>query len=164
MSENKKILSITPEPKKIHRDLSISDQIIPDFESIKFSGNDRLTFDGYKLRWHGSSSSEYSAFSGQSDLSARESVKEFGPTPQGLYAIDPKNIEKLEPSDDWGKFRVKVEPYQATVDRMVNCFKAVRTGIYIHGGETKGTRGCIEINDDQEETMFLINLKSMDAR
>ena len=31
--------------------------------------------------------------------------------------------------------------------------------MYIHGGSYKGTHGCIEINDDQEEEDFFARLK-----
>ena len=121
--------------------------------------HDRLTFDGYTLKWNGITPAEYDAFSGQADFSARESKKDLGPTPQGLFAIDPANIEELEPSDDWGRYRVKIEPYRSTVQRMSNCFEAIRTSMYIHGGKVSGTSGCIEINDDQQEINFFKKLK-----
>ncbi|WP_042153421.1 MULTISPECIES: DUF2778 domain-containing protein [unclassified Pseudoalteromonas] len=133
-------------------------ELSPSSESL--NSFDRLTFDGYRLRWHGASPAEYNAFSGQSDLSARESKKDLGPTPQGLFAIDPANIEELEPSNDWGSYRVKIEPYRSTVQRMSNCFDAIRTSMYIHGGKVNGTSGCIEINDDQQEKAFFEKLKS----
>jgi hypothetical protein len=124
------------------------------------TSNDRLLFDGYKLYWQGSAPASYTAFSGPSDESLRESVKDYGPTPQGLFAVDPANIEELQPSADWGKFRVKIEPYRATVKRMTDCFPQIRTAMYIHGGSDAGTHGCIEINDDSEESSFFAKLKS----
>ena len=42
---------------------------------------------------------------------------------------------------------------------MEKCFKAIRTGLYIHGGKIKGTHGCIEINDDKEEKSFFTKLQ-----
>jgi hypothetical protein len=65
----------------------------------------------------------------------------------------------LEPSDDWGEHRVKLEPYKATVERMKDCFKLIRTGMYIHGGNVVGSHGCIEINDDTEDESFFEKLK-----
>lgn len=121
---------------------------------------DRLMFDGYTLYWQGSNPSTYTGFSGQANEGAKESVKDTGPIPQGKYAIDPNNIELLQPSPDWGSHRVKAEPYKATVDRMSDCFKVIRTGMYIHGGSVTGTSGCIELNDDAEENAFFDKLKA----
>lgn len=129
-------------------------------------GSDRLTFDGYKLTWHGASSESWTAFSGRDDESADEAVKDEGPTPQGLYTIDPKNIQLVSalppPHDDavaWGKRRVRIEPQKTTLDRMNNCLKVLRTGMYVHGGDDLGTLGCIEINDDKEEDSFFDKLQ-----
>jgi hypothetical protein len=136
-------------------DLSIADNV---GLSTTIRGNDRLSFDGYKLTWHGSSGESWNAFSGQADESAKESEKNLGPIPQGKYAIDPENIEEFDESPDWGKHRVKIEPYRATVDRMGDCFAAVRTGFYVHGGSVKGTIGCIELNEDADEKAFFDRL------
>lgn len=159
MAKKSKSRLAAPGPQKKETDLVVSDPVDSAFKTASIAGNDRLTFDGYKLRWQGASPTEYDAFSGQADQSARESKKDLGPTPQGLFAVDPKNIEDLEPSDDWGHHRVRIEPYRATVDRMKDCFEAIRTGMYIHGGTVKGTHGCIEINDDDEEKYFFTKLK-----
>ena len=102
MSERRKKNLLVPGPQKKHTDLVVSMPVESVFETTASAGNDRLIFDGYKLRWLGSSPAEYCVFSGQADLSARESKKDLGPTPQGLFAADPANIEELEPSDDWG--------------------------------------------------------------
>jgi hypothetical protein len=120
---------------------------------------DRLTFNGYELVWHGLNEKSYTAFSGPADESARESDKDIGPTPQGFYSVDPNDVEVFDPSDDWGEHRVKITPYRETVSRMRNCFKVVRTNMYIHGGAVTGTHGCIEINDDGEEYDFFKRLK-----
>src|SRR5262245_35700835 len=112
-----------------------TDVVIADERAIRTAqalGADRLTFDGYTLRWHGSSPASYTAFSGPANESLRESVKDDGPTPQGLFAVDPANVEELEPTDDWGRHRVRLEPYGTTVDRMKTCFGLIRTGMYIH--------------------------------
>src|SRR4051812_15736124 len=79
-------------------------------------GGDRMTFDGYVLTWHGAGGKSFTAFSGAPDESVKESVKDVGPTPQGKYTVDPNSIEELEPSDDWGEPRVRLEPLKATVD------------------------------------------------
>ncbi len=129
-------------------------------------GSDRLTFDGYRLTWHGASSESWTAFSGRADESADEAVKDEGPTPQGMYTIDPKNIQLVStlppPHNDaaaWGKRRVRIEPQKTTLDRMNSCLKVLRCGMYVHGGEKLGTLGCIEINDDREEDAFFDKLR-----
>jgi hypothetical protein len=118
-----------------------------------------LTFDGYLLTWHGENGRTYTAFSGPADESMRESLKNFGPTPQGTYSIDPKLIEVFDPSDDWGEHRVMLIPHRPTIERMKKYFEFVRTEMYIHGGTFTGTHGCIEINDDSEELDFFQRLK-----
>ena len=143
-------------PPHVPSDLTISESL--DFRVTGLAG-DRLLFDGYTLSWLGSSPASFIGFSGMADESAKESVKDIGPTPQGKYAVDPANIEILVPSDDWGEHRVKLEPYKETVTRMSDCFKVIRTGMYIHGGTFTGTHGCIELNDDADEAAFFKKLK-----
>lgn len=159
MANNQKRIKVNV--KSSSSDLPISNDVKESSSGIEgLNSYDRLTFDGYQLHWLGASHSEYDAFSGQADLSARESKKDFGPTPQGLFAIDPANIEELELTDGWGSYRVKLEPYRSTVQRMSNCFDAIRTNMYIHGGKVRGTSGCIEINDDQQAKKFFEKLKN----
>ncbi|EJM48106.1 hypothetical protein [Pseudomonas sp. GM48] len=118
----------------------------------------RLTFDGYKLRWVAAQTKEWVAFSGVADESARESEQDIGPTPQGHFTIDPADIQYLEEGPDWGAHRVRLQPVAETVTRMRDCFKLIRTGMYIHGGDVKGTKGCIELNDSVEENAFFVAL------
>jgi hypothetical protein len=128
---------------------------------ISTAAADRLTFDGYTLTWHGSQPKSWTGFSGPPDESANEATKDIGPTPQGLFAVDPSRIETWpEPDVDWGLHRVPLEPYASTVTRMKDCLKVIRTGMYIHGGDEKGTHGCIEVNDDAEEQDFFSRLQS----
>lgn len=141
-------------------------EIIDDSESEALArGAATLLFDGYNLLWRDTSgSTSYSAFSGKADESAKESVKDEGPIPQGEYAVDPANIQDLEPSDDWGSYRVKCEPVKKTVDRMRDCFGVIRTGFYIHGGNESGSSGCIELNDDAVEAAFFKRLREYGAK
>jgi hypothetical protein len=113
-------------------DLLVSDLIR---EIYPRSVLDRLSFDGYTLMWHGAKPDTYTGFSGLADESARESVADAGPVPQGKYAIDPKNINKMKPAEfkAWGQHRVLMEPYASTVERMRSCFNTVRTQMYVHG-------------------------------
>ena len=120
----------------------------------------RLTFDGFKLKWHGTFPVEYDAFSGLAGLSARESEVSKGPIPQGLFVVHPDKIEELEPSNGWGKYRVIIWALTVTRTRMKRCFGVVRKQLYIHGGSKKGTSGCIEINNDEQEERFFSKLKA----
>jgi hypothetical protein len=140
-------------------DVPISVEVDRDGAGAHVLGADRLTFDGYKLTWHGSDGKSYTGFSGPANESSKESEKDVGPTPQGKYAVDPANIEELQPSPDWGEHRVRLEPYKETVQRMTDCFKVVRTGMYIHGGSETGSHGCIELNNDSDEKDFFARLK-----
>lgn len=142
-----------PAPKG-NLDLEVADAVGGAKGGLSATGADRLTFDGYTLTWHGSNAKSWSAFSGPEDESASEATKDVGPTPQGLYAIDPAAIEQLVPTPDWGSYRVRLDPYASTVDRMKSCLKVIRTGMYIHGGEQTGTKGCIELNKDRDEAEF----------
>ncbi len=125
---------------------------------------DRLSFDGYKLHWHGNSPTSWDAFSGLKDEAAKESDKNAGPIPQGKYAIDPENIETFPEDPDWGRHRVKIEPIRKTMERMRNCFKQVRSGFYVHGGSNKGTIGCVELNTDANEDAFFQRLSKLNHR
>lgn len=151
--------------RRVGADLIISAPVDLTADSSVTTGNDRLTFDGYSLVWHGASPKTFTAFSGLADESAKESAPDEGPVPQGKYAIEPSRIEKSpEPETAWGKKRVALEPYRATVDRMRDCFGAIRTNMYIHGGTDVGTIGCVEINDDAEEKAFFDKLTAYGKR
>lgn len=151
--------------RRVGADLVIGAPVDVAVDGSLITGLDRLTFDGYSLVWHGSNPKTFTAFSGLADESAKESVKDEGPVPQGKYGIDPSRIEKSpEPETAWGKKRVALEPYRATVDRMRDCFGVIRTNMYIHGGTDLGTIGCVEINDDAEEKGFFDKLAAYGKR
>lgn len=152
------IQRIVPAPKK-NLDFEVAEPVGETKGGPSATGADRLTFDGYTLTWHGSNANSWPAFSGPADESANEATKDVGPTPQGLFAVDPAAVEQLEPTPDWGSYRVRLDPYASTVDRMKSCLKVIRTGMYIHGGEQTGTHGCIELNKDKDEAEFFSLLK-----
>lgn len=153
----------TPAPKG-NFDLEVAEPVGVTKGRVSSTGLDRLTFDGYTLTWHGSNAKSWSAFSGPEDESADEATKDVGPTPQGLFSIDPTKIEEFKSDPDWGSFRVPLVPYAPTVDRMKDCLKVIRTGMYIHGGEQRGTHGCIELNMDTDEAEFFTLLKKYRKR
>jgi hypothetical protein len=155
-------------PKDLGQDLIV----IGDEEAAKIKTRAvRLLFDGYKLHWQQTGQNKtYTGFSGLADESAKESEKDKGPVPQGLYAVDPAHIQIIQnqpgggENPDWGRKRVALEPYRATVDRMLNCFRVIRTGMYIHGGNALGTIGCIELNNDAEHADFFSRLGALTAK
>lgn len=160
--ENNKKVKSKLDPRKFSKKSDI-EIFTPD--ENKLLGGDRLLFDGYKLYWQGEKPESFDAFSGDKDERYKESKKDLGPTPQGLYSVTPSDIEEWdENDDDWGKFRIKIDPYKATSKRMINCFKLYRTDMFIHGGTIKGTKGCIEINDDGEEKKFIKRLKKYNKK
>ena len=69
-----------------------------------------------------------------------------GPVPEGQYLIDPDDISDpgtirdflRRTTGDWGDWRVRIRPSGATNTRG-------RSGFFLHGGDTPGTRGCIDI-------------------
>ena len=157
--KEKERIKVDPQPKST--DSHVSDEI-RDPSSSPAATWDRLIFDGYKLEWKRLRTVLYkfNAFSGQADLSARESEKDLGPIPQGLYTVNPKDIQSGPPNEDWGKRRVSIKPQGSTLKRMNSCFRKLRSGFYIHGGRTRGTAGCIEINNDVQDRSFFSKLKA----
>jgi hypothetical protein len=75
-----KVLKVAP--PKIQLDIVVAD-LVGEGLLQPPPAMDRLSFDGYRLRWIGSDPSSYTAFSGREDESVKESVKDEGPTPQG---------------------------------------------------------------------------------
>ncbi len=121
----------------------------------------RLVFDGYHLHWQGDLSITFDAFSGMPDESARESDQSMGPIPQGKYAIDPREIEVTEVSDEMGNFRVSLSPYKLTIERMNEGFQLIRTGMFIHGGGNHTSPGGIQLTDGKQEEEFFRKLKAL---
>lgn len=83
-----------------------------------------------------------SGVDGVSDPSARDK----GPIPLGEYALNTNNISEVgglrylarRLTGDWGHYRVPLAPTAET-----NTFG--RDGFYIHGGDTPGSKGCIDV-------------------
>ena len=99
-------------PPRDKTDVAISSPVVISGPGINPVDISRLVFDGYTLAWQGASAKSYSAFSGAADESFKEDAKDFGPTPQGKFTVDPANIEYLEPSDDWGSQARSAPPYR----------------------------------------------------
>ena len=68
-----------------------------------------------------------------------------GPIPTGMYSIDPHDMSDpgffgdagRRLTGDWGDWRIRIKSY--TIG------KYGRTNFFIHGGDTKGSAGCIDI-------------------
>lgn len=78
--------------------------------------------------------------------------KNEGPTPSGEYEFDPKEASEIEGVNfwarrlrgDWGHGRVPLRPSNGTETHG-------RDGFYIHGGDTEGSKGCIDIGDKDKD-------------
>jgi hypothetical protein len=74
---------------------------------------------------------------------AAEQVYYLYAVPPGSYTFNPADISettwrrKLLPAD-WGQFRVTLAP-----DPLTETFG--RSGFFLHGGETPGSAGCIDV-------------------
>lgn len=73
----------------------------------------------------------------------RQKQKNTGPTPEGNYWVDPSEIwenawYKSGSTASWGNFRVIIHPYPKTETWG-------RGGMFIHGGDTPGSIGCIDL-------------------
>jgi hypothetical protein len=116
-----------------------------------------LLFDGHYLKmhlqqrvtqaWHARSGS--SGSKGVFDYTpARQAVKGGGPIPQGEYWIQPAELASKPGSLEfwrgdwsepgWGTHRITVHPRPTTTTHG-------RGGFFIHGGETWGSAGCIDL-------------------
>jgi RHS repeat-associated protein len=79
-------------------------------------------------------------------------IKMEGPLEKGNYHLRPNpQIDKPPPKGaDWGMWRVRIIPD----------FKTSRTRLYLHGGETPGTSGCLQINNKDDMKRVKEDLKA----
>jgi Protein of unknown function (DUF2778) len=107
-----------------------------------------LLFDGYYLKllmgsqvdcaWHARSGL---ADNGSFHYDAEQQKKmDVGPIPEGAYWIMPKQIglPSVFAQQAWGNYRITIHYF-----RMTNTFG--RGGFFIHGGESFGSKGCIDL-------------------
>ncbi|CAN5233771.1 hypothetical protein BH10PSE15_BH10PSE15_14240 [soil metagenome] len=110
-----------------------------------------LNFDGKKLIFSvGDKVYTYPAVSGVAtddgtfDYSpARQRLSSVGPIPEGIYWINPAQMwtngwHKIGSRASWGNHRVTIHPFTTT-----ETFG--RGGFFIHGGDTPGSKGCIDL-------------------
>src|SRR5258707_11622063 len=86
----------------------------------------RLTFNGYTLVWHGSKPQRWTGFCGPEDESANEADKDIGPTPHGMFKVNPARIETWSKPTSIGSFtgfRFNLMPQRK------DCLRVIRTGM-----------------------------------
>jgi hypothetical protein len=129
--------------------------------TIKSGEPDRLTFDGEFLTWYrgGEEWESWPAVSGRTGFQdqAFANISGKGPLPRGKWLVKQTSYQKMPdrswiemiaaelsrtawPGGEsaWGKHRVWLQPMQGTVTHG-------RSGFSIHGGDTPGSAGCIDL-------------------
>jgi hypothetical protein len=124
--------------------------------TLKRCGGLSLSFDGTKLTIMGAGfTKSYSAVSGQRkngnfDYSVeRQKQKVSGPIPAGSYWIRPDELwtnawYKRGSYSAWGNYRITIHPRK-------NTDTYGRGGFFIHGGDTPGSIGCIDVAKDMDQ-------------
>jgi hypothetical protein len=122
--------------------------------------NVELVFDGTQLTVSGAVGQSFPAVSGTPDPQgnfdyspARQQLENAGPIPEGEYWIAPAQMKSLwyypadwvplagRPKAAWGSHRITIHPFDSTVT-------FGRGGFFIHGGETPGSIGCIDLTSE----------------
>lgn len=84
------------------------------------------------------------------DGNTNPSIPNQGPIPPGTYSLDPKQISEggfiRNLLGDWGQYRAPLTPNSST-----NTYG--RDGFFLHGGNTPGSAGCIDIGSG-DKTLF----------
>lgn len=98
----------------------------------------------------------YSAVSGRPTpegnflyTTARQRQKGIGPIPAGIYWINPSEMwtnswHSVAPRSAWGNYRITIHPFTTT-----ETFS--RGGFFIHGGDTPGSAGCIDLTNHMDD-------------
>jgi hypothetical protein len=128
-------------------------------------GKPKLTFNGHWLCWAWSDGSKpavcWAAVSGRSGYQSKEYQKtaDKGPIPEGEWLVSQSKYQKMPDRDwidqiinefgrgawpggesSWGKHRIWLTPKQGTKTHG-------RSGFSIHGGDSPGSAGCIDLTD-----------------
>lgn len=80
----------------------------------------------------------------------------FGPIPEGCYSFLPNEMTEaniLHPimwfkRNAWGKYRIPLHPIGKST--------TTRSGFFIHGGQSFGSAGCIDVNDNESQVFNLL--------
>jgi hypothetical protein len=111
----------------------------------------RLEFDGRILIFQaGDKLFSYPAVSGKKTpegrfvyTESRQRQSNIGPIPEGTYWINPSELwenawYKVGSTSAWGNYRITIHPFTTTETYG-------RGGFFIHGGDTPGSIGCIDL-------------------
>jgi hypothetical protein len=135
-----------------------------------------LTFNGSELNWlmEDGNKQIWNARSGELDLSGETQKnlqwnKNVGPIPEGSYTVVPSNLQSWEKlsffdkvkatfgrgpwpggTSSWGEYRVPIWPSQ----------KGNRSGWFIHGGDSYGSRGCIDLATNHKSFFRVLMTKT----
>ena len=134
---------------------------------IESDGGDELVFDGKFLTWlrGGKDYKKWSAVSGREGYQSRahQGLKNKGPLPSGKWLVKQSDYQKMPQRDwmdmimaefgrtawpggesSWGRHRVWLTPAKGTMTYG-------RSGFSIHGGDTPGSAGCIDLTHSMGE-------------
>ena len=126
-----------------------------------------LNFDGKKLDWVENDEVKHSwqAMSGKPDYQTRDAMNKpnLGPIPEGNWYLPQQNLQNFSDlslkdqaiswsghgrwpggTGSWGKYRVRLEP-DTNTDTMG------RKNIFMHGGSTFGSRGCVDLQKNMDD-------------
>ncbi len=85
-----------------------------------------------------------------------------GPTPPGTYTLYPNEVSDGTYGKaiiwnnfygDWGKYRVPLHPNEGT---NTSGYEGTRDGFFLHGGNSFGSAGCIDVGGHDVELFPLI--------
>lgn len=140
----------------------------PDFREVMFGNGDdfSLEFDGSKLRLM-RGDKEIKSWNGVSGQNGYQSPiyqdkKDVGPLPEGYYDVQQNDYREMDALDvllgevgmgkfpgsfsSWGTKRISLTP--SSGNEMYG-----RGGFTIHGGSVPGSRGCIDLTNENEDFM-----------
>lgn len=143
-------------PERSEEELEILSKAQSDPDQWSKNSGLRATFDGYNfyVRNNGKLIGQYQAQSGNSAAQNLEStmLKNYGPIPEGNYMLNYDNFEMYDKNkakeggrydwmnkpQSWGNQRIAITPNEDT-------YTFGRGGFYVHGGNTLGSAGCIDL-------------------
>jgi len=111
----------------------------------------------------GKSVKVYSAVSGKPDdrgnftyTMERQTIEKKGPIPEGKYWISPSQLQEnhfyriFNPTAAWGDNWITIHPYPSTETYG-------RGGFFIHGGNSPGSAGCIDLTTHMKDLVVDLN-------
>ena len=151
-------------------------------------GQEYLFFDGNNLHYYRQNKGlVFDAVSGRKNDSGefiytniQQSIESEGPIPEGLYYINPQEIQSYWKTSivqkviglfgrgsfpkgpvAWGVERVWIKPEEVKVYNPITNEYVTRSGFSIHGGLIPGSAGCIDLSGNAQE--FFKKLKSSES-